>query len=313
MPTFARHVFGYAVPVFEALSLVDRDVYKAYYCESCHQLRDGYGYVSCLATSYEMTLASLILNGISDDGTKLKKMGDKKPCFRNKAVADTELMKALAAYTVLVAESSFIDESEDSPGVGSALANLVLGKAARKAAEDFPQYAKSVRNGYRRLLEEERSGNADPVMMGLISAEPMLEVLSQMMDGKFDGPLRELFKWLGVWVYVLDAIEDLDEDYVAGNYNPFLAGLKSFPGKKVFLAENMYSIGDILGGVTGRIQGNYLSIRPAMVFNATVADNVIFHGVPNSTRKIMSGGHALKGSVKGFMSKASGIASGPTV
>ncbi|NLL95474.1 MAG: hypothetical protein GX224_06980 [Thermoplasmatales archaeon] len=306
-------MFGYAVPVGAALSLADRDAYKAYYCESCHQLRDGYGYVSCLATSYEMTLASVILNGVSEDGTRLVRMGGRKPCFRNKRASDTGLMKALAGYTVLVAESSFIDESEDSPGVKSALANLVLGKAARKAAADYPAYADAVRSGYRRLLDEERSGNPDPVRMGLVSAEPMLEVLSRMMGGGFEGPLRELFRWLGVWVYVLDAIEDLDDDYFAGNYNPFLAGLGSYPGKKAFLAENMYSLGDAMGRITGGIQGNWLAVRPSMAFNATVVDNVIFHGVPVSTRKIMSGGRALKGSLKGFMGKASGIDSGPRV
>lgn len=306
-------MFGYAVPVGGALSLADRDVYKAYYCESCHQLRDGYGYTSCLATSYEMTLASLILNGLSENGESLTEPGKGVPCFRRPKSLDTELMKSLAGYTVLVANSSFLDESVDSPGLKSKLGTLAIGKAYRRAAADYPSFDRIVRDGYEKLLEQERSGNPDAVAMGLVSAEPMMEVLKGIVGPGFKGPLAELFRWLGVWVYVLDALEDMDDDYFEGAYNPFLAGNEKYLGKRDFVSSNLYSLGDMVAGINGRIQSNYLAVRPAMAFNATVVDNVIFHGVPDSTRKILSGGRGLKGSFKSVLGKATGVDGGPRV
>ena len=36
-------MFGYTFPIEPMMTNEEQAAYRAYYCETCHQLRDGYG------------------------------------------------------------------------------------------------------------------------------------------------------------------------------------------------------------------------------------------------------------------------------
>ncbi|MDD2779407.1 MAG: DUF5685 family protein, partial [Candidatus Methanomethylophilaceae archaeon] len=65
-------MFGYTLPVESTLSSKDAMTYRNYYCETCHQLRDGYGVLSTVAVNYEMTFANILLNSVSESGIGMK-------------------------------------------------------------------------------------------------------------------------------------------------------------------------------------------------------------------------------------------------
>lgn len=282
-------MFGYTFPIEPMMTNEEQTAYRAYYCETCHQLHDGYGVMSTVIVSYEMTFANIVLNSVLKDGVIDRKPRNGKLCVFRHSDKHTELLKRLAAYTVLVANNDLVDDRLDGPSLKSNFGLLWLNRSIERAKADYPVYDELIMKGYEILREKEAAGCSDPVDMGKASAAPMIWVMREMTGDEWTPELESLFESMGVWVYVLDAIEDLDDDFKDRQYNPFLVGCEDFTGGKEYIERNIYRISGILNGIMSDIQRAYLAVREKMVANQTVTDNIIYQGIPVAVRRVMAG------------------------
>ena len=201
-------MFGYTFPIEPMMTNEEQAAYRAYYCETCHQLRDGYGVMSTVIVSYEMTFANIILNSVLKGGVIDREPKAGKLCVFRHSDNHTELLRRLAAYTVLVANNGLIDDKLDGPSIKSNFGLLWLNRSIERAKRDFPQYDELIMKGYEMLREKEAAGCDDPIEMGKASAASMIWVLREMVGEVWTPDLEALFEGMGIWVYVLDAIED---------------------------------------------------------------------------------------------------------
>lgn len=283
-------MFGYTVPIESMLSPRDRICYRNYYCETCHLLREGYGLIPTLAVNYEMTFAALFFNSLLDEGEHLTFAPKKHFCILRHSASNSKMMRDLTAYTVLVAGNDLLDDRvDDGPSLKANMGLLGLNRAIAKARIEHPEYDAAIMSRYQQLRDAEREGGRDPTAMGELSAASMLDVLGMMLGERFNGKVRSLFKNLGIWVYVMDALEDLEEDFKSNAYNPFLADHFEFENRSDFIKDNMFPIGETMGGIIGNIQGAYASLRQDLRFNLPILDNIIYHGVPHSAQRIIRG------------------------
>jgi len=296
-------MFGYTIPIESMLSSIDTKIYRNYYCEACHQLKQEYGFLSTAVVNYEMTFMNIFLNSLLDEGILIKQQSKGKICILKRSAGNTELLKKLATYTILVANNGLIDDKIDSPSLKSNLGLLTLNRAIIKAKKDCPEYDEVIMKDYIALRNSENDNCNDVIKMGQLSAQSMLDVLEMMLGEIFTDDLRELFKNLGVWVYVMDAIEDLDEDALDGTYNPFLAGRNDFTNMKEFIQNNIYVFTNIISGIIRNIQTSYSNMRPSLRYNQTIIDNIIYQGIPASTQRIMKGDKTMNLNIKNMISE----------
>ena len=94
-------MFGYTVPSYGRLSPADLRLYRKYYCEGCHQLRDGFGLRGALTVNFDMTFNTILLNGIVGDVLEFEGT-EKTICVLDHAKADSDLMRKMAAYTLIL-------------------------------------------------------------------------------------------------------------------------------------------------------------------------------------------------------------------
>ena len=283
-------MFGYTVPIESVLSNNDRITYRNYYCETCHHLREEYGLIPTLTVNYEMTFAALFFNSILDEGEKIHYVPKNHFCIWRHSASHTELMHKLTAYSVLVANNSLLDDKMDNgSSLKANLGLLGLNRAIIKAKTEFPEYNDAILKGYEKLREIEDSGECDPIVMGRYSAQSMIDVLELMLGDKFDDRMHELFRSLGIWVYVMDAIEDIDDDMLEGTYNPFIASNPGMKNKKDFVKNNIFLVGETMGKVIGMIQSAYSSLRNDIRYNGDILDNIIYQGIPYSAHRIIRG------------------------
>ncbi|MCQ2056063.1 MAG: DUF5685 family protein [archaeon] len=283
-------MFGYIIPIESELSPSQKVTYRNYYCETCHHLKEKYGYMSTLTVNYEMTFATLFFDSIFHNNELFHKQKKTRFCIFGHSICDEKLMHELAAYTVLAINNSLIDDKEDNTHLLKAkLALLCLNRAIVKAKTEFPEYDILILDGYKKLIEAESAKESDPLIMGTYSTQSMLDVFSLMLGAKFSNRLYKLFKNLGIWIYIMDAIEDLDEDASRDTYNPFLINNTNFQSKRQFISDNAFTIGELVGDVTNAIQKSYLSLRSNLKSNTEILDNIIFRGVPFSSHKIICG------------------------
>jgi hypothetical protein len=280
-------MFGYTVPLYSAMSASDLAVYRSCYCETCHRLRDDYGIVSTAAVNYDMTFNGMMLNAVSKDGISEQNVNNGIICVLGKPSGENEILRKMAGYTILLTKWELEDDRNDRPSLRSNAARIVLGRAVRKAERSYPGYDEHLRNGFIKLREMETDGNTDAVMIGRTFASSLVPAMEDIAGDLWSDHLRDMFISLGTAIYVMDAVDDLDEDYMNGTYNPFLAECVDFVNGKDLIARNVYEITEMIGSVMKDLQTSYLSVRGTMRFHQGVTDNIILRGLPGSAKRVI--------------------------
>lgn len=92
---------------------------------------------------------------------------------------------------------------------------------------------------------------------------------------------------LSTIVYILDAIDDLDEDFINNTYNPLLPKY-GYTNAHDYLTKNLYDIIPVVNETIGSLQKYYSSVRKKMYSNVSLCDNVVYYGIPESAGRIIA-------------------------
>ncbi len=148
----------------------------------------------------------------------------KKPVIKSHPILDyTADMSSLLAYY-----SAKDDAQDDRPIKGRAMAAL-FSRSARRARRLYPELSKTIADELTRLnaMEPYESPERLAATFGLILEALMRQGIELL--NRHDEPffvyadlLETAANALGQWVYLLDAVDDLEEDKRKKNHNPFL-------------------------------------------------------------------------------------------
>ena len=294
-------MFGYTLPLYSKMTSSDLGIYRRYYCETCHQLKSGFGLVSTAAVNYDMTFNTIMLNSIAGDVLEFDGTDKSILCVFDKPKADSDLMRKIAAYTVLLTKWELVDDSIDKPSMKTNMISLTLGKAITKAERMYPEYDRIVGDGFDRLRDMELAGCTDAVAMGSAFGESLAVALDDFAGDRASKELSDMFVRLSTLVYLMDAVDDLEDDYMDGTYNPFLESCDHFINKRRYVSEHIYDLTDTMNSVVGGLQTAYSTVRDRMRANEGVSDNIIYYGLPESAKNVISGTSHAKASVKNVL------------
>jgi hypothetical protein len=114
------------------------------------------------------------------------------------------------------------DWKADSHMLRQATARM-LRYGAEAAETSWPNKAEAIRDCLRRLgeIEARREKNPDP---GASAFGRLMGELFLWREDRWSGILRQAGEHMGRFIYLLDALEDLERDRRRGSYNP-LAGM----------------------------------------------------------------------------------------
>ena len=235
-------MFGYVRPYKPELLVKEYGQYKAIYCQLCRVLGDEYGVLARFALSYDCALYAMLALSV----TVSRVEEQKRRCVCNPLKACTylpspgEAYKKAAALCVLLTYHKLRDDCEDEgcfASLGSRLLLPVVSPKAGRAARQYPDMAGIVEKAMesQRQAEEEGAG-VDRC------AEPTANLLRELFgelagcDSKQRPALESFGYFLGRWVYLMDAADDLAEDMRSGSFNPFIKHL-GLEGKKELTQE----------------------------------------------------------------------------
>jgi len=295
-------MFGYTVPSYGIMSSSDLNVYRACYCESCHRLRKDYGLISTAAVNYDMTFNGMILNAVTKGGIARQNINTGAICVLGKCSGKSDVLKKMAGYTILLTKWELEDDRNDHPNVRSNAARIALGRAIRKASRSYPEYDECIGNGFEKLREMEMNGNTDPIDIGRTFSASLMPAMEDIAGDAWNGPMEKMFVSLGTAVYIMDAVDDLDEDYMNDTFNPFLVDRRGFVNGKEFISSNLYKITDMMNCVMKDLQTSYASVREMMNFHRSVTDNIVLHGLPASAKRVIACECRARPSIKNTIS-----------
>ncbi len=213
-------MFGYIVLNKPEIKFKDFDEYRSFYCGLCRELREKYGPAGQISLTYDMTFVILLLDGLYEPGIR---KGTTRCIMHpvNKQIVRKSIITEYAAdMNLLLTYYKCMDDWNDERKiVRLCYARLLEGKN-EKTAGVYKKKADKILALLNQLSRWERAGEKDIDKMAGCFGKIMEEIFAYKED-VWEKSLRRMGFYLGKFVYLLDAYEDVEKDVENGNYNPF--------------------------------------------------------------------------------------------
>lgn len=215
-------MFGYVTINRQELKVKDLDRYQGYYCGLCRQIRSRYGRIATGVLNYDMTFLTVLLSGLYEE----KEEHCKNRCLLHPIKKREQIVNKAAAYAadmnVMIAYHNFMDDWLDEHRMGARIAVSLLHRKYKKAAAHYPRQHRALVHYVKKLHECEKKGYPDMETAATLTGQAMAEIFVWKEDMWAD-TLRQMGFYLGKFIYLMDAYEDVEKDEQSGNYNPFVS------------------------------------------------------------------------------------------
>lgn len=287
-------MFGYVRPYKSELLVREYDQYKAVYCQLCRELGKNYGYTARFFLSYDCTFYALLALSVSCSAmSPCKGRCAANPLKRCKYLASSgeEYQKA-AALSMLLACHKLKDNVDDEGGLKSLGCRVLLpfvSRKAKKAARRYPFLAEAAE----KAMEEQRT--AEKTGAGVDAcAQPTAGLLAALFrelgreDPGQSAALERFGYFLGRWIYLMDASDDLEKDLKSGGFNPFIPRL-GLEGKEELSPEERKQADEACNQAL-----NATAAQMVLALNLVdlgelgpLVENVVKKGLPELQREIL--------------------------
>jgi hypothetical protein len=220
-------MFGYIKPCKPQLRVCEYELYKAVYCGLCKQLGKQYGPFSRFTLSYDFTFLALLDMSLSQEEQDFaRKRCLLNPLKKMPCCGDCRELSFSSGVAMIMFYYKALDNLNDA-GFGSKVLSFLFLPFARhaykKAADQYPQAAQVIYETISRqsAIEAENCESVDQ------ASEPTALALSGICGllARDENQRRVLERFgylLGRYVYLCDALDDLEEDLKNHSYNAFL-------------------------------------------------------------------------------------------
>lgn len=285
-------MFGYIKPYKPYMRFIEWDIYKGVYCSICHRMVKRFGILSGFFISYDSTFLALLLLSLSDKKIKLIdgrcRYNPLKKC--KLCMGENEILDFAGAISIILFYHKLKDNISDSKFIKKIFSRLIkfLIKYSYKRAKESYGDLESIVNDCMKLQElEEKSpfSNIDS------SCDPTAKMVSAVLsvnarDEREKRILSSLGYFLGRWIYLADALDDLESDLKKHEYNPLinLYGLKT---EQDLENSDVYDYcNDIMNQTVSQIVASYnlLEIRRFK----SILDNIINMGICSIQKQIIN-------------------------
>ena len=212
-------MFGYIAINKAEMNFKDYDIYHSYYCGLCKVLKRNYGIRGQMTLSFDMTFLIILLTGLYEPETKTEAIRCAAHPFEKHISRTNELTDYAAAVNLILSYYKCKDDWDDEHKKKSYAAAKLLAPKMNVMKERYPEKISIVSSGLKKLsmLEKHDEQNAD-IMAGIFG-EIMAELFVFRHD-EWEATLRKIGFFLGKFIYLMDAYEDVEKDIKTGNYNP---------------------------------------------------------------------------------------------
>lgn len=276
-------VFGYLKPYYDELKIRDFRLYKSVYCGLCKSMGKNYGFISRISLSYDCTMLAMLY--ISLKSEKYNISGGRCPCFPIKKCSmcksEGNAFEFSGAVCIILAYYKLYDTIIDSgffKKIKAHIIRAVLHRSYMLAKKKYPQIesiAQKMINQQIEIENKKENSNID------ISAEPtakaMADILRIISGNEKEEKILEVFGYfLGRWIYLADAADDIEKDIKNKNFNPFIKKhIEKYNGD---IKKTMIYCDEVLNMTYSQLVMAYDLIDICEYKN--ILDNIIYDGIP---------------------------------
>lgn len=287
-------MFGYVQPLRTELKIREWNEFRKFYCGVCTALKEK-SFLSQFFLTYDSVFFSLLLTTLNGTVPVQKK----RFCFLTmKSVRyyeSDEITLSSLAFLLLL-KYKLIDDYTDSKDILRKIFSGITAKVVNIKDKEFTQKFEEKVLKYLKMLskkEQEKCSSIDETanIFGELAAIFFESVGNFDSDTSF--VMKYLGEYLGKWIYVLDAYDDLEKDAKKGNYNPIIEEFKkewedSNKDTVIFKNRIKTSIEERLKDYIEEITKAYdLLILKSPQFKG-ILDNMVYLGLWSQTYRVLN-------------------------
>ena len=271
-------MFGYVNVLKDELKIKDYNIYRAYYCGLCHEIGKRHNQLSRLGLNYDLTMLAILLDSLSEEPPKLINAGCIKKVGKRPTKCTDENLKFAADMNVLLAYFKLLDDIKDSHSLKALIEIIPFAPRARYLRKKYPKLCENTEVSLKRLSFLEKAG-CDMIDKAAHEFAVLTEAVFKERE-----PLFASFGYsIGRLIYILDAYDDMEDDYKKGNYNP---AVLQYSYKGIMTSEIIQNMSDNLYYSLADASEQYekLPIKK----NKQILDNIIYLGIRSNADRIIN-------------------------
>ena len=215
-------------------------------------------------------------------------------CPANEDVFAEEAFHKAAALSIIMTVHKLRDTAADEDGLkafGARVLRLFARRAMKKASNDYPFMANAVQKMMDDQADAEHAKEISIDRCSAPTAEMLQTICAELGSNAGEkAVLSEVGYFLGRWIYIMDAADDLTDDLLQQKFNPFIQklGLESSRGLHLLPEERKRADEEcnaILNGSLARLLPA-VNLLPSGKFTR-ILENIFEKGLPEMQREIL--------------------------
>lgn len=214
-------MFGYINANRKELNETDDKTYQAFYCGLCRQLKVEAGVKGQMLLNYDMTFLTILLTGLYELENREEKFLCPIHPTKKKLAYVNEATEYAAAMDVALSYHSLMDDfNDDGSKIKGAMAKA-LQKDYNRICVKYPRQTKAIEEYIAKLSEAEKAHETNLDLVAGYTGE-VLSVIFNWKQDVWSKDLETMGFYMGKFIYIMDAYEDMSKDDKSGRYNPLL-------------------------------------------------------------------------------------------
>ncbi len=258
-------MFGYVVPNKAEMKFREFDVYRAHYCGLCAALRKE-GQTCAFSLNYDITFLAMLLNALYEPVCTQKcTRCICHPVKKHKEISD-EYSSYAAEMTILLSYYKCLDDFHDDKNVIAFIYSRFLSPKLKRIAKKYPDKIEQVKSSLSEISAAEKEQSLER------AANAFGNLLGTIFVPKNDIWRDSLFNmgfYLGKFIYIMDAYDDLEKDIKKRHPNPLIA---------LSQAPEFESECENLLNMMAAESASYFEKLP-IIENAEILRNIIYGGI----------------------------------
>ena len=219
-------MFGYVTIDKPELKVKEFYRYKSYYCGLCRTLKEEYGFRGRMTLSYDMAFLVLFLTSLYETPTKELQSHCPLHPVKKIPMLQNEISEYGAKLNILLVYFKCEDDWKDDKSLKGIAGMHLFRKKAKELCKEYKRQAQVIQKQLKVLaVYEEKQEETLDLAAGAFGK--LMAELFVYKEDMWEQELRNFGFYLGKFIYIMDAYDDLEEDLKTGSYNPLKAVKKN--------------------------------------------------------------------------------------
>ena len=302
-------MLGYVQIYKPDLKVREYEVYCGYYCGICKYIGKNYGQLPRMSLSYDAAFLAVLLDSVIDKPDEPVQEHCVVHHIKKRTVIRNESIEYAGDLMLILAWYKLLDDANDEGKTSAKAAALLLRSIYKKLEAKPPSLCKGISENLSKLsaLENGKCASLDEAaeafakimeVMFREGARENREGVRENREGAQadDALFGQIGYHMGKWIYLIDAMDDIEENVESGAYNPLIYRFDfrgCVSGDEALSGE---TIAEFKARIHDRVEFNlfhYLAVMNEKIQqldikkNKGIIENVIYFGMNRKTEEIL--------------------------